>query len=77
MILEKLFSKMVDDLDFSVIYELLQKKEKIVRMPFGKHQGKPLKEVPKNYITWLLSNGAFDKPENNMLKEELVSLGII
>jgi hypothetical protein len=25
-------------------------------MPFGKHKGKPLAEVPAGYLTWLLEN---------------------
>jgi len=77
LILKNLFSQMVDDLDYPTILSLLEKKEKKVRMPFGKHQGKPLSDVPKNYFLWLSENGAFDKPENKNLKEELVKLGII
>jgi DNA polymerase III subunit epsilon len=77
IILEKVFSNMIDDLDFNLIYELLQKKEKILRMPFGKHQGKPLSEIPKNYISWLSESGAFEKPENSSLKKEFVKLGMI
>jgi DNA polymerase III subunit epsilon len=77
IILEKIFSKMIDDLDFVTILNLLEKKEKKIRMPFGKHQGKLLSDIPKNYFLWLSEKGAFDKPENNNLKEELVKLGII
>jgi DNA polymerase III subunit epsilon len=77
IILEKVFSKMIDDIDFVTILSLLEKKEKKVRMPFGKHQGKLLSDIPKNYCLWLSEKGAFDKPENINLKEELVKLGII
>jgi uncharacterized protein (DUF3820 family) len=24
-----------------------------MKMPFGKHKGKPLREVPKDYLRWL------------------------
>lgn len=77
IILEKLFSQMIDDLDYLTVLTLMEKKQKTVRMPFGKHQGKPLSEVPRNYFLWLSENGAFDKPENSNLKEELVKLGLI
>ena len=46
-------------------------------MPFGKHAGKSLLEVPKDYIAWLAKSGAFDKKENAELKaaiEEVHSL---
>jgi DNA polymerase-3 subunit epsilon len=74
--LEKVFSKMIDDLNFKTIFELLSKKEKM-RMPFGKHRGKYLEEVPKNYVFWLSKNGAFDKRENEELKREFLKLGIL
>ena len=25
-------------------------------MPFGKHKGKPIHEIPKNYLIWLTDN---------------------
>ena len=68
---------MVDDLDFATILELLQKKEKTMRMPFGKHQGKLLTDVPKNYVTWLSENQVFEKPHNKDLKEEFIKLGVL
>ena len=43
---------------------LLIKNRKFVRMPFGKHAGKPLTEIPKDYVRWLAKNGALDKKEN-------------
>ena len=44
-------------------------------MPFGKHQGKLLSEVPKDYVQWLKQSGAFDKSENASLKEAFQNLG--
>lgn len=76
MVLEKVFSKMIDDLSFKTIFELLSKKEKM-RMPFGKHRGKALEEVPKHYVFWLSKNGAFDKRENEELKKEFITLGVL
>lgn len=77
IVLHQVFSKMTDDLDALTVYKLLEKKDKTLRMPFGKHQGKSLSEVPKSYLSWLLENGAFDKPENKSLKEELIKLKMI
>ena len=53
------------------------KKKTLDRMPFGKHQGKSLKEVPKTYIDWLHKNGALDKPENKELLEAFKALELI
>ncbi|MBS3904538.1 MAG: DUF3820 family protein [Simkania sp.] len=74
--LYKIFSQMIDDLPFPTVLDLLAAPAKALdRMPFGKHQGKPLSEVPKDYIKWLAGSGAFDKPENAALKESLIRLG--
>jgi DNA polymerase III subunit epsilon len=75
--LYRIFDQMIDDLPLEEVIALLSKKNKIDRMPFGKHQGKLLNEVPKNYIQWLLKEGAFDKPENAALKESFEQLGIL
>ncbi|MBN1915164.1 MAG: DUF3820 family protein [Parachlamydiales bacterium] len=73
--LYKVFSKMIGDLTMESILELLQSSSILTHMPFGKHQGMPLKELPKNYIIWLSKNGAFDK--NQSLKESLNKLGLL
>ena len=77
MVLHAVFSQMIQDLSFDSIIELMKNKKKLDRMPFGKHQGKALKEVPKSYIEWLHKNGALDKPENKELLEELKNLSLV
>jgi DNA polymerase-3 subunit epsilon len=76
-VLHQIFSRMIDDLDLHTALELLSQKSDIVRMPFGKHAGKPLSEIPKEYARWLAENGALDKKENTALKEGFIKLGII
>lgn len=29
-------------------------------MPFGKHKGRPISEVPKDYLYWLITRGGLD-----------------
>ncbi len=74
MVLYRVFSQMIDDLPLETIIELLYKPEGQV-MPFGKYQGTPLTDVPKSYILWLRQQGAFDKHENRILKEQFEKLG--
>jgi len=75
LVLHQVFSRMVDDLTLDQIIDLLSQTPKIVRMPFGKHAGKQLTEVPKDYIAWLAGSGALDKAENALLRETLGKLG--
>lgn len=77
IVLHKVFQLMIDDLSIDVIYELLNRPSApLQHMPFGKHQGTPLSKVPKDYVKWLASSGALDKPENSELKERFVHLGL-
>ncbi len=76
-VLYQIFSRMIDDLDLQSAIDLLSQKSDIVRMPFGKHAGKPLSEIPKDYARWLAENGALDKKENSALKEGFMKLGFI
>lgn len=75
MVLHQIFSKMVDDLPWKTILELVKKTTQIARMPFGKHAGKMLTEIPKDYVEWLEKSGALDKKENLGLKETFQKLG--
>lgn len=77
IVLEQVFSTMIDDLTPEQVYDLLQQKVELKTMPFGKHRGKPLAKVPKSYIQYLLDNGAFDKPQNDELKEALQKVGLL
>jgi len=76
MVLYKIFSQMIDDLTADQILSLIYS-DIITSMPFGKHTGKPLKEVPKKYILWLKENGVFDKQENTTLKQNFEKLGVL
>lgn len=77
MVLYQIFSTMVDDLEMEMVLELLSTPTSIARMQFGKYQGRPLSEVPADYVRWLKNGGAFDKSENRELKEAFEKLGIL
>ncbi len=77
IILHRVFSQMIDDLDLATVIHLLSQKQDLTRMPFGKHQGKTLSEVPRDYVEWLDTSGALDKKENAELRGAFVTLGIL
>ena len=77
IVLHEVFSKMIDDLSMETVLSLLSSPVQLVRMPFGKHQGKPLAEIPKEYIKWLQKEGAFDKPDNAELFLQFEKLGLL
>jgi DNA polymerase III subunit epsilon len=77
IVLHEVFSQMIDDLSIERVIELLSRQSAINRMPFGKHQGKPLAEVPRDYVRWLDSSGAFQKSENSELKSGFEKLGYL
>lgn len=83
IVLYQVFSQMIDDLDFDTILQLLSttamgnSNQTVSHMPFGKHQGKPLDQVPKDYLIWLSESGALEKNENASLKKALDSLGVL
>lgn len=75
IILQQVFSELVDDLSMETILELMNQKQILRQMPFGKHRGKSLKEIPPGYVRWLHENGALDKPDNAELKEAFEAIG--
>jgi len=77
MVLYQVFSRMIDDLQLHTVLDLLSTMPALVRMPFGKHSGKPLSDVPKDYVRWLVEKGALDGPENAALKAEFLKLGMV
>lgn len=77
IVLHKVFSYMTDDLSMDEVYALLNKPRDIQHMPFGKHQGKPLKDLPKDYVKWLDNSGALAKAENAELRQSLQKIGLI
>lgn len=75
LVLHQVFMAMIDDLSMETVLLLLEAPTPSQDvMPFGKHQGKPLSEIPSNYIAWLKKEGALDKPENASLKMALEKL---
>lgn len=77
IVLHKVFQNMTDDLNIDTVYELLNRPKEIFHMPFGKHQGTPLKSLPRDYLKWLAGSGALDKAENQELKASLEKLGML
>jgi len=77
IILHQVFLELVDDLPIEVVLELMDQKQTLRQMPFGKYKGRPLGEVPSSYISWLCEKGALDKLGNKELKEALEALGLL
>ena len=77
IVLHEIFSQMIDDLPIDKVLELMSAPQQVSKMPFGKHQGKPLSEIPKDYVKWLAKSGAFEKPENGELMKGFEKLGLL
>ncbi len=77
IVLHQIFSRMTDDLEMNLVQTLLNQTSENPRMPFGKHAGKLLSEVPKDYVRWLAKEGALDKKENAQLKQNFETLGYL
>lgn len=77
LVLYQVFMNMVDDLTIDAVHALLNKPRQLMHMPFGKHQGVPLKDVPRDYIRWFAGSGGFDKPENQELRASFEKLGYL
>lgn len=69
IVLHQVFRRMIGDLSCEAVLELLSQSVVLQKMPFGKHAGKKLEEVPKDYVLWLAESGALDKKENAPLRE--------
>lgn len=76
LILAEVFGRMTQDLTSDEIVELMDSTHSM-RMPFGKYQGRSLKEVPKHYVGWLEKNGVFEKAENQDLKKGFIEQGLL
>ncbi len=77
IVLHQVFNLMIDDLPIEEVYSLLNRPRIIQHMPFGKHQGQPLSQIPRMYVQWLASSGVFKKNENQELKESFLKLGLL
>lgn len=77
IVLHQVFTRMIDDLAWEDVLRLISQSSQISRMPFGKYAGKPLSEVPKDYVDWLSKNGALEKKENAALRENFIKLGLL
>jgi DNA polymerase-3 subunit epsilon len=77
IVLHQVFVHMTDDLTIEEVYNLINRPRELHHMPFGKHQGMPLKNLPRDYVTWLAGSGAFEKAENQELRMSLEKLGIL
>lgn len=77
IVLYQIFQAFIDDLSIDEVYALLNKSRSIQMMPFGKHQGQALSQIPRTYIQWLASSGALDKAENQELKASFENLGLL
>lgn len=77
MVLHQVYAAMTDDLSTSEVYELMNQAKEIHHMPFGKHQGTLLKDIPQSYVKWLESSGAFEKTENFELRISFEKLGLL
>lgn len=54
MVLHEIFSIMIDDLSYEKVLELLGVPTALGdTMPFGKHKGTALKDLPADYVAWL------------------------
>jgi DNA polymerase-3 subunit epsilon len=77
VILHQIFSLMIDDLPVDQVIALLNRRQELLHMPFGKYQGKPLASLPRDYVQWLASNGALNKSDNQELRASLEKLGLL
>lgn len=46
----------LDITDFEAVHKVVNSAKPIRKMPFGKHKGKAIGDVPINYVKWMLGN---------------------
>ncbi len=76
-VMAEIFFAMVDDLSIDAAVELMSRTKAIRQMPFGKHRGTALQDLPKDYIAWLVNSGAFEKEDNLPLRNAMAQLGLL
>ena len=42
--------------DFAAAHAISNTANPVSKMPFGKHKGKPIKDVPIGYVKWMIGN---------------------
>ncbi|MGM0440142.1 MAG: putative quorum-sensing-regulated virulence factor [Chlamydiota bacterium] len=77
LMLYKVYKAMTDDLTIEMVWELYEKFSAITHMPFGKHQGVKLEDLPGEYLRWIQEKGILDKPENKDLRKALYKKGLL
>ena len=71
VVLYEVFCAMTPGLTPQEAHVLMKKPQEINTMPFGKHKGRRLEELPNDYIQWLLNSGSLDKDNNRDLRTSL------
>ncbi|MBE0442654.1 MAG: putative quorum-sensing-regulated virulence factor [Psychrobacter sp.] len=46
----------IEPTDFALAHAISNKATPVSKMPFGKHKGKPIKDVPISYVKWMIGN---------------------
>lgn len=60
----------------NAVWESVQAGPPAGTMPWGKHKGKPLNEVPRDYLIWAVQNAEIMKPELRREIETFLGLPI-
>lgn len=75
--LQKIFNALSENLSIEEVLKQLKTQPETFRMPFGKHRGELLVDLPRKYVHWLESTGYLEQPENQELKEIFLTLGML